>query len=306
MKREKGLALIVVLWVLTLLIIMASSFALTIQRETAIILGVKQKSEAMALTEAGVNYAIVELLNPDKTKRWSSFNSLYNVEFLGNQLRIQIADESGRISLNSADKSTLMQLFTSMAIDHTAADHLSDAILDWRDKDNELQANGAEQGEYKAAGLAYIPRNGAFESMEELQMVLGMTPEIYQQLEPVISIYSSNKQINPTTASRKVLLTLAGVTEAMVDEYLAQRADNVRNHVPVLKPDWYQSQSSQASNVFRIITEVRMDDNSTQQTLAIIRLTKATNGLPYEILKWDEDSSMASLFLHGNDARVIN
>jgi general secretion pathway protein K len=63
MKSNKGLALIVVLWVITLLTIMASSFALTIQRESAIISGIKEKAEAQALAEAGINYAVVMLFN---------------------------------------------------------------------------------------------------------------------------------------------------------------------------------------------------------------------------------------------------
>ena len=49
MQTNKGLALIVVLWVTTLLTIMASSFSLTIQRETAITGGLKEKAQATAL-----------------------------------------------------------------------------------------------------------------------------------------------------------------------------------------------------------------------------------------------------------------
>lgn len=54
MKTNKGLALIVVLWVITLLTIMASSFALTMQRETAIIGGLKEKAQAAALAEVAL------------------------------------------------------------------------------------------------------------------------------------------------------------------------------------------------------------------------------------------------------------
>ncbi|NOQ12858.1 MAG: general secretion pathway protein GspK, partial [Methyloprofundus sp.] len=66
MSSNKGLALVVVLWVITLLTIMASSFSLTIQRETAITSGIKEKAVGIALAEAGVNYAILMLLTTDK------------------------------------------------------------------------------------------------------------------------------------------------------------------------------------------------------------------------------------------------
>jgi general secretion pathway protein K len=149
MKSNKGLALIVVLWVITLLTIMASSFALTIQRESAIISGIKEKAEAQALAEAGINYAVVMLFNTNAEQQWQSTNSLYEVNYAGKNIRILIADESGKVNINYADKQQLLDLLNFAQVEEAQADSLSDAIIDWRDKDDLIGLNGAEEQQYK-------------------------------------------------------------------------------------------------------------------------------------------------------------
>lgn len=304
MQTNKGLALIVVLWVTTLLTIMASSFSLTIQRETAITGGLKEKAQASALAEAGINYAILMLLSNDKEQRWKANNSLYEIELAGTRVRILIADESGKLSINKASKEQLQQLFDSLAVDEELADSLSDAILDWRDKNDLHRVNGAEMQQYEEAGLQYSPRNNLFKSVEEVQMVLGMTAEIYRQIEGKISVYTKNKKINPATATREMLLTLPDVNEAMVDEYLLQRAESERNGETVAKPDWYSGGGE--SNVYMIIAEAMIAKDISEKIMAIMKRGHANNGLPFEILKWAEDYPAPSLFAPGNDEWVLN
>ena len=305
MKKEKGLALIVVLWVITLLIIMASSFSLTIQRESVVISGIREKAEASAIAEAGIYYAIIKLFHPDQEQKWEAFDSLYEIDYEGKRVRINIADESGKIAINHVQKGPLLEFFSAMGLEEERAETLSDAILDWRDSNDAHRIKGAEQQQYDDAGLSYKPRNAAFSNVEELQMVLGMTPEIYRKIEHMISIYTKTPKINPTTASREVLLTLPDVEREMVDEYIKQRAENERNEEGVTKPEWYQGNASK-SNIFMIVAEARVDKNITQQIMAIIKKGRAKNGLPFEILKWSKESGLPSLFQLENDGQVVN
>ena len=190
-------------------------------------------------------------------------------------------------------------------IDESLVDSLSDAIIDWRDKNDLHLLNGAEKEQYAAADLKYEPRNGNFKSIEELQMVIGMTAEIYRQMEGMISIYTNNKQINPATATREMLLTLPDISEEMVDEYLQQRVDNERNREPVAQPEWFQGSASQ-SNIYMIISEAMVDKNITEKIMAVIRKSTAKKGLPFEIIKWSTGYQMPSLFLPANDGKVVN
>jgi len=284
---------------------MASSFALTIQRESAIISGIKEKAIAQALAEAGINYATLMLLSADPERNWKSNNSLYELNYAGKKIRILIADESGKISINYADKQQLQQLLGFIPVEEATADSLSDAIIDWRDKDDLMADNGAEKQQYINAGFKYVPRNDLFNSVEELQMVMGMTPEIYQQLENMISVYTKKPEINPATASRAVLLMHPDATEALVDEYLQQRAESQRNKQEVIAPSW-ASAARVSSSVYMIISEAMIAQDITETTMAIIRKGKAKNGLPFEILKWVKDYPIRSLFLPENDQWLIN
>ncbi len=305
MRANKGLALIVVLWVLTLLTIMASSFALTIQRESAIISAHKESAMGLALAEAGVNYAILMLLNTNEMQRWQANHSLYEIEFAEKRIRILIADEAGKINLNKATKEQLRQLLNPIVSDRELADSLSDAIIDWRDSDDIKRLKGAEKDQYAAAGLTYKPRNNAFESIEELQMVMGMNADIYQKLAPMLTVYSTATGIYAPSASREILLSLPDVSADQVDAYLLQRAEQQRNAEPVTVPNWANTGGTQ-SKVYGIYTEVMIAKGVTETMRVIMRQQTARNGLPYQLLKWDKGYTMPSLFTLENDAMVVN
>lgn len=305
MVANKGLALIVVLWVITLLTIMASSFALTIQRETTITASLKEKAQAAALAEAGINFAALMLFSNNVEQRWQANSSLYEIEFAGSRIRILIADESGKININQASKEQLQQLFSSLNVEDALADSLSDAILDWRDQNDLIRLNGAEQAEYEQGGLNYSPRNGPFKSIEEVQMVLGMTPEIYRQLETMLTVYTTNKSVNPLTATREVLLTLPGANATLVDEYLLLRAQSERVGEKPVAPEWF-SGSVKDSDFYMLISEAMVNASISEKIMAVIKKGKAKNGSPFTILKWNEGYSVSTLFSPENDQRIIN
>ncbi len=54
----------------------------------------------------------------------------------------------------------------------------ADAITDWIDEDDEPEESGAEEGQYASDKFPYKPRNAPFRSIRELELVIGMTPEI--------------------------------------------------------------------------------------------------------------------------------
>ena len=71
---------------------------------------------------------------------------------------------------------------------------LVNAILDWRDKDDLVHIEGAEKKEYKDAGLSYQPRNKPFQSIEELQLVLGMNESVFKWIEPLVTFIPDSRK----------------------------------------------------------------------------------------------------------------
>ena len=77
MTRQNGMALVLVLWVLSILIIMAGSFALSMRRESSIVSVIKNNAHAMAIAESGIALAETMLLNPDPNKVWRADGNIY-------------------------------------------------------------------------------------------------------------------------------------------------------------------------------------------------------------------------------------
>ncbi len=96
-------------------------------------------------------------------------------------MRYGLDDESTRLNLNAlsvfektipdSGKSILMAL-PGMTEDVAAA------ILDWLDEDEEPRASGAEVEYYGTLKPPYRPKNGPLETVEELLLVRGVTPQL--------------------------------------------------------------------------------------------------------------------------------
>jgi general secretion pathway protein K len=207
---KRGMALLTVLWALSLLSLIAAvllSSTVASRRDTHAEL---QQARVEALGEAGLNLAILGLLDPDPNKRWRLDGVPRGVVFDNAQLRITIQDEYGRIDLNAADTSALRQVFVAAGLSQSAADAIADKLLDWRDVDTLRQLNGAEADDYRSAGVGYVPRHGPFQTIDELNLVIGMNEAVFEKLAPLLTVYSHRSMVNPYTASSAVLQAVSG------------------------------------------------------------------------------------------------
>ena len=85
----------------------------------------------------------------------------------GRELRFGIRDEASRLDVNLATREQLAAL-------PGITDEAIDAILDWRDEDDDPEPLGAEAEVYAAKEPPYLPKNGFFESLHELLRVEGV------------------------------------------------------------------------------------------------------------------------------------
>ena len=231
-RGERGLALLAVLWLVTLLSVVAASFGATSRTETQLARNAVEKARAEALADAGVYRAILALLEPDPERQWRADGTVYPIRFGAGEVGVAIQDEAGRIDLNVAADELLHGLFLYAGLDGPGADALLDALADFRDPDDLRSPNGAEDPDYRAAGQPYGAKDGPLEAVEELQQVLGMTPELYRRIAPLVTVYSWQDGIDPVTAPPEVLLALPGIDVARVEAILAARAGASRGLDP--------------------------------------------------------------------------
>lgn len=220
---SRGVALILVMWVIALMTILLGSFALIARTENLEARHMFDTTTARYDAMAGMERAVFELRNPDPTQRWVADGRPYEFPYEGAQVRVAITNESGKIDVNVADGTILIPLFESVGVDQATAEALSDAIQDWRDADDMPRPHGAEVQQYVQAGLDYGPTNRPFQTVSEVQQVLGMNYEIYRRIEPAITVYSGVAMPNPAFAPIEALRAIPGMTEALAQQIIAMR-----------------------------------------------------------------------------------
>ena len=140
---------------------------------------------------------------------------------------ILLRDVGAALNLNDADEDMLRQFFSQgMGMDYADADELAQAIMDWRDEDDLPRINGGEREEYLKEGALVLPPNRDFAELDELRHVRGMTPELFVQVVPHLTLIGSG-QINLNSAPEPVLLAVPGLDRSAVTELLRLREAGV-------------------------------------------------------------------------------
>jgi general secretion pathway protein K len=214
---------------------------------------------------------------------------VYEVDFEGAKLRIAIYDETGKIDLNVADPALLTALFASAGLAQREAEALAAAVRDWVDPDDLVSVNGAEEAEYRAAGRPYKPRNAPFETVAELQQVLGMSFELYRELEPLVTIYSGRAQPNPAYAPPEVLALLPGMTPEMVQLFVEQRQrpQVPGQPLPLTLPDGTPVFAQGGGLTYTIVSRATLDSGASASLEATVRLgASMVARRPFRVVRW--------------------
>jgi type II secretory pathway component PulK len=209
--RERGVILILTLWMVTVLSLLAYSLAYEMRIEARLTKLKKDNLVAFQLAKAGVAKAICDLKNDmviDRTGKsqifdaegdvWKNPEDKINVSLGEGTYSVRIIDEESFININIAHPILMteaIKYFKGDDEDEKAqAERTAIAIYDWRDPDDS-PANGSvgtekeyyseliakDQGiEYtKDFDSGYRPKNDFFSSVEELLSVYGVTPDLF-------------------------------------------------------------------------------------------------------------------------------
>lgn len=239
---ENGFSMILVLLIVALLMIIAAEFMYTIRVESGSTRNFKDEVTAHALAVAGINKAVAEILGDYDIVGVDGDGSLvfYKKDSglapperaaqrfpLGpGMVSYSIADVNSKLNLNEAKREMIVELLRVTGQADAPADIIADSVLDWKDPNHEYHLNGAEDDYYSSLPQPYSAKDGPFETIEELQLVRGMSKEIFYGsegragIEDYITVYGSGK-VNINTAGEAVLVTEFGRGRA--DEILLRR-----------------------------------------------------------------------------------
>lgn len=280
-RHARGAALMLVMWLVALLAALVGAFALAARIEymqgRTLYTGIAAEQAA----RAGLEYAMTRVGDADPRLQWVPDGRMHPWRFDGAAVEVRIVDESGKIDLNGADMTLLGSLLRVSGAEPAQAEAIAAAILDWRDADDLTQpAGGAEDPQYAAAGLPYGAKDAPFESVAEVQQVLGMTPALFRMIEPHLTVHTGLPAPD-TRFSSGLVLQAAGVDPAPV---LAGRERPLSPQDALLVGG--------GSGTYSIDSLARLGDGRRAVLRAVVRVgASGVPGSAYTILRWEEGAT---------------
>jgi general secretion pathway protein K len=313
-SKQDGFVVIVVLCMVMMLSVLLLGFHYKARMDLRCVDDFRQSEQARQCARAGFNIAIATLrgsADGPANAPWLSLLSGQKTFAVGEgTCAVTVCGETGKLNVNRLkDKSgklnrlaieRVLRLIDLLNRQKGNPAHIGyglvPAIIDWTDRDNDVtilpfvryQAGGAQTNDAGRAESSGSCRNGPFETTEELLLVTGMTPEIFERLSDYVTVYGDGK-VNVNYAPALVLETLS----EDVDASLAQRIVDRRQ----LKP-------------FESIAELRDLPGMTEGLYEAIRRGTTVEPLAdcYQVIargRWDQASRTIVAML-GTDTATGN
>ena len=167
----------------------------------------------------------IEWSEKGKTTQWPFDGSPIAL----NDGNVHIQDTSGILPLWPFDSGKLKRLLDRNGIDESDSCIFLDSLADWLDEDDLKHLNGAERAAYRKMGVDYGPRNDYWQSREELLLVCGMTPDIWQVIEKeMLFVFGYN--INPLILRESLVPVILNGEETKIAQFLALRKSGQLNY----------------------------------------------------------------------------
>jgi general secretion pathway protein K len=257
---ERGFALLIVLWSLVLLAFLGSQMAVAGRSETQLAANLRNGAIAEAAADGAVHEALFHLLD-SSNRHWRADGSSREVRFPNASVQLRIRSEAGKVNPNTASPELLQALLHAVGADQRSAASIAAAIAEWRFPDAQSRAS-----RYRAMGHDYAPPGAPFETIGELGLVLGMTPELLARLSPHLSLYHDGEP-DPAAADAVVLQAMREL-----------------GTLP-------SSAGTADESVVAIIATADGTNGTRFVRRTVVRLGGPDRGRPYRILTWDSGAS---------------
>jgi len=281
-RNRQGAALLLVMWLVALLSSLIGAFALAARMERLEERVLSRGEIAGEAARAGLEMALVRVGDADVKRRWIPDGRQYHWHYNGIPVDVRITNEQGKVDINAADPTLLAGLFRAVGVPAEKATGLASAMVDWRDADSLTQPQGgAEDPDYAEAGLPYGAKDSPFETVAEMEQVLGMTPQVYAKVLPYLTVYTAQATPDQAFAAAPVLTAMGLDGPGLVAAREAQRADAGASGGPIGDGATYSIESV-----------ARLREGRTAGIRGVVRT--GGNGAPgsaYTALDWQEGTT---------------
>ncbi len=288
---EDGFVLVAVLWIMAALAALATIFAIYLSNSAQALAVNDAGLQAEALVSASVELTAYQLSLVKESARPSSGSFRYRLD--GADIAVSFVSETARIDLNLAPKELLTNLLSGLGADREQALQYADRIIGWRTAPKSDSAED-EVSLYRAAGLAYAPRQAPFAHVNELALVLGLPPALVDRVLPFVTIFNGKPKVDVLVAAPEVIAALPGMTPSGLKEFLRERPALPRDTAAIataLGPAQANA-TIEKSDFFRILITVKFDNGRHTASQVVIGLGGEND--PYHVLSWQDEVAAAT------------
>ena len=270
---QTGVALIAVLWVVAFLTTIASTVAH--QSRTSLQM-TKNRIEQLKLKQAAESAILMTIATkinfPGQHVAYHTYKEIDDIN-----ITIAVHDESGKVDLNTAPVEILRSLMVEIGVNEDVSLQIANVILDWRDQDNFVRENGAEDQEYISAGYQYESKDADFERVEELQLIYGMTQDMYLAMLPYVTVHTYDYGVNLSVASEMVRRAVENSSSLLA---------NTSDSEEILDEDLDEFTSLTEGYIYTFAATAKNNNGMQQQISAIIRIDRGNIYEPFTVLSW--------------------
>jgi len=232
-RNERGVALMLVLWLIVVLAAIAVTVVAAAREEMNTLTNLRVRTVARYAAESGVvaaRSALSQAFTDAATQEQmvlafprlqTEFESLGEQPIGAARFQVVLVDLNARIDLNQSDPTTLRN-FLRQFVDPSTSEELAESLLDYRDQDNVPYPNGGEADAYAAAGSPFTPANRPLQSIEEVLRIRGFTEAVAEEIAPYITV-RGDRRISVNSAQLPVLAALGSLGRAGAEAIVSRR-----------------------------------------------------------------------------------
>jgi general secretion pathway protein K len=246
--QQKGFVVVLVLCMVIMLTVLLFGFNYKSRANLRAVDALQKSKQALNCARAGLNVAIAVVKDGGDIQLDKKFANLLSGEAAfvvgdGN-CSIIVTEENGKLNLNllkdqqgRPDRTRIDQLLRLIdLLNQNCTDQprigygLVPSIIDWTDSDEQVThlpfiqhgSLGAESEYYAGLDAPYRCKNQPLESIDEMLLIKGVTPEIFDRLHDYLTVYGDGK-ININYAPSWVIESLSEKMDPALAQMIVDR-----------------------------------------------------------------------------------
>lgn len=227
-RRERGSAMLMVLWGMMIMAMAVGGLVLYMRRSVLDDVDAAKAFEARLLAESGIALALHPGVKPNDPLLHQQISPVKRYD-------VHVTTEGGRIAINQISarreiRDLCIRLFIIWGLDPEKAGVLADSLKDWVDGDDRVSSMGAEDAHYTLRGAPTFPRNRPFSHLDEMLFVRGMVDLARRKPDwrRFFTLHGDGR-IDVNEASSELLEVACEVTRAQADAVvLLRRGPDIR------------------------------------------------------------------------------